>query len=123
MIEMTIEEFHAALKEQEVERVDLAFICPMCDSIQSARDLIRAGAGATFEEVENVIGFSCVGRWTKAGSPRKVPDGNPCNWTLGGLLTLHKLIVITPDGKRHPHFKPATPSQAKTHAARQEVAA
>jgi hypothetical protein len=118
MERMTIPEFHAALKAQGVERADLALVCPMCATVQSARDLIAAGAGADFAAVEKYLGFSCVGRFTGAGSPRKVPDGNPCNWMLGGLFALHKLEVVDEDGKAHPRFQPATPEQAVAHAAR-----
>lgn len=115
---MTIPEFHAALKAQGVsDRADLAMICPMCGTVQSARDLIAAGAGADFEAVERFIGFSCVGRWSDAGSPRSKPDGKPCNWTLGGFFRTHKLEVIDEEGKAHPRFEVATPEQATIHAA------
>ena len=115
---MTIPEFHAALKAQGVsDRADLAVICSMCGTIQSARDLIAAGAGTDFESVEPSLGFACVGRFTNAGSPRKSPDGKPCNWTLGGLLKTHKLEVIDSDGKKHPRFEIASPEQAQRHAA------
>lgn len=113
---MQYAEFLAALKAQGVERDDLAVICPMCRTVQSARDLIKAGAGADFEAVRGSLGFSCVGRWTGAGSPRTEPDGQPCNWTLGGLFHTHELEVITEDGKHHPHFELATPEQAQEHA-------
>lgn len=118
MQKMTLEEFQTALKAQGVpSHEDYAFVCPMCRTVQSARDLIAAGAGKTFAEVEAKIAFSCVGRWTKAASPRKQPDGKPCNWTLGGLLRLHELEVTAPDGATHPMFMPATPEQAQAHAA------
>lgn len=75
--------------------------------------LIRAGAGKTEGDVEKYVGFSCVGRWTGAGSPRKNPDGKPCNWTLGGLFQTHKVTVVTPDGKPHPIFEVATAEEAQ----------
>jgi hypothetical protein len=112
---MTVEEFHAALKAQGVPRDALALRCPMCNTIQSAYDLIAAGAGKDFEAVEKYLGFSCVGRFTGARSPRRKPDGHPCDWTLGGLFSAHRLEVITPDGKHHPRFEPATPSEAQAH--------
>lgn len=112
---MTLEQFQSALKAQEVPREHMAIKCPMCKTVQSATDLIAAGAGGTFEEVERVLGFSCVGRWLGAESPRAQPDGKPCNWTLGGLFHTHRLEVVTEDGKRHPVFEPATPEEAKAH--------
>lgn len=116
---MTVAEFHAACKAQGVKsHEDTAMVCPMCGTVQSARDLIAAGAGADFDAVEKYLGFSCVGRFTGAVSPRKDrPDGQPCNWTLGGLFRTHKLEVVTPDGKHHPSFELATPEQAQQHAA------
>lgn len=131
MIRMTIHEFHQALKAQQAERLltsdgkidhpqreDFVFVCPMCKYPQSARDLIAAGAGADFDAVANTIGFSCVGRYTGAGSPRKEPDGKPCDWTLGGLFHTHCLLVIDDDGKEHPHFEVATAEQVAEREAR-----
>lgn len=118
MQRMSIDKFHAALKAQGVPRDDVALVCCMCGTVQSANDLVAAGAGADFDAVEKYLGFSCVGRFTSAGSPRKIPDGSPCNWTLGGLFTTHKLEVVTEDGKAWPRFEVATPEQAQAHAKR-----
>lgn len=113
---MTLDEFQAALKAQGVPtHHEFALVCPMCGTVQTGKDLIAAGAGKTFEEVKKYLGFSCIGRFTGAPSPRRQPDGLPCNWTLGGLFLTHKLEVLTPDGKRHPQFEPATPEQAQEH--------
>lgn len=116
MKQITVVEFHDAVKAQGVPREDVAFICPLCAFVQSSRDLIAAGAGENFDAVQKYLGFSCVGRFTGAESPRPESDGNPCNWTLGGLFRLHKLEVITEDGKNHPYFELATPEQAREHA-------
>lgn len=113
---LTLAEFHAAVKAQGVAHEHIAFKCPMCGTIQSGHDLIEAGAGACFDDVEKYLGFSCVGRFTGAEQPRKAPDGSPCNWTLGGLFQLHKLEVITDDGVRHPRFELATPDEAQAKA-------
>ncbi|ARM12090.1 MULTISPECIES: VVA0879 family protein [Rhizobium] len=110
---ISIEEFHGELRAQGVSgKQHLAFRCPMCATIQSAASLIKAGAGENFEQVEKFLGFSCVGRFTGAGSPRKAPDGQPCNWTLGGFLRLHKLEVIDADGKAYARFEIATADEA-----------
>ena len=108
---ISVEKFHNELEAQGVPRVHFAFRCPMCETPQSMDCLIRAGA--PLDKVENFIGFSCVGRWTGAGSPRKNPDGKPCNWTLGGLFSCHKLIVVDKNQKAHPHFEICTPEEAK----------
>jgi hypothetical protein len=105
--------FREMLQEQGVERDDFAFICPACKSVQSAKSLIKAGAGDDFRSVSKFLGFSCVGRFVGAGSPSKEPDGKPCNWSLGGLLHLHELEVIDEDGEAHMTFEPATAEQAQ----------
>lgn len=95
---MTLAEFHAAIKAQGHDRVeDVTFKCPRCGTLQSGQDLIDAGAGRDFDEVEKYVGFSCVGRF----DPSK-----GCDWTLGGLFQLHELVVITEDGVEHPRFMP-----------------
>lgn len=114
---MTLDEFKAAVLAQGVPHEHIAVVCPMCGTIQSGADLIAAGAGADFDAVEKYLGFSCVGRFTGAESPRKKPDGKSCNWTLGGLFSLHRLEVVTPDGNRHPRFELASPDEAKAHMA------
>lgn len=111
--ELTLEQFHQALRAQQVERQHLALKCPMCDTVQSAASLINAGAGKTFDDVDGYLGFSCVGRFLGAPSPRKKPDGKPCNWTLGGFLQTHTVCVVTPDGERHARFEPATQQEAQ----------
>jgi hypothetical protein len=97
-ITMTLEEFHQALRDQHRERpADLTYRCPRCGLVQSGQDLIDAGAGKTWQEVEKYAAFSCVGRWSKTKG---------CDWTLGGLFQIHELEVITPDGEHHPRMMP-----------------
>ena len=112
---ISIEEFHKRLRAQGVkDQARLAFVCPMCGTIQTAQDLISAGAGADFKSVEKYLAFSCVGRFTGAPPPRKTKqDGRACNWTLGGLFQLHELEVIDENGDRHPRFRPATPAEIR----------
>lgn len=120
---LSLAEWLERLKAQGVARHDLAFVCPMCATVQSPQDLINAGAGATFEDVEKYVAFSCVGRWTGAPGPRVKADGQPCNWTLGGFLRLHTLEVIDAEGRPQPAFEPATPEVALAHATRAKDAA
>lgn len=120
MREISIPDFHAELKAQGVSRrEDFAFRCPMCGTVQSAADLIAAGAGADFEAVERYLAFSCIGRFTDAGSHKKgEAPGRGCDWTLGGLFQLHKLQVIDEEGNPHPRFEPASPEDAQAHTTR-----
>jgi len=117
-----IPELHALLAAQGVPDVHYAFRCPICKTIQSAADLIAAGAGKNFDEVQRFLGFSCVGRFTDAGPHRKdEPPGRGCNWTLGGLFQLHELEVVSADGKRHPMFEIATRAEAQEHMRAREA--
>ena len=112
---MTLEEFRTEMKSQGKPIGDVTFQCPRCKTLQSANDLITAGAGKNFEEVEGYLGFSCIGRftdniecnWTLGFSHiGRSTDNIGCNWTLGGLLRIHELEVVTPDGEHHPRFMP-----------------
>lgn len=119
---MTLMEFHDAIRAQGVPIEHVAFTCPMCGTIQSATDLIKVGAGNTFDEVEKYLAYSCVGRFTNAGPPEpNKPPGSGCDWTLGGLFQLHKLEVETADGKRHPRFEVCIPEEAQTHMKNQST--
>lgn len=114
MKKLTLAEFHDLAKSQNVERDDIAFICPMCDTIQSPRMLIQEGVGACYETVRTIIGFRCVGRFTGKGSPSVEKGKNHgCNWSLGGLLHMHRLEVSTPGGEIIPCFELASPEQAQ----------
>lgn len=109
---ISLDEFRARLKAQGVsDRIHAAFKCPVCRTVQSLQSFLCAGCDA--DTVEKFIGFSCVGRKTGAGAPRKEPDGKPCNWTLGGFLRLHTLEVVDPEGAEHPFFEIASPEEAK----------
>jgi len=118
--QITLSEFHEQLKAQGVQRDHLAFKCPICGTVQSATDLIAAGAGADFDAVERFLGFSCVGRWRGSGPWREDDKpGRGCDWTLGGLLQLHDLEVVTEDGRAHPRFEPVSAEEAQAHRAKQ----
>ena len=96
---LTLEEYQAALKSQDVDRIeDTRHVCPPCGTVQTPQDLIDAGAGDSMEDIRGFVGFSCVGRWS---------EEKGCDWTLGGLLKIHTLEVVTPDGEHHPRFMPA----------------
>lgn len=114
---LTLDEYRAACKAQAPSWDLVVMKCPMCGTPQTARDLVAAGAGADLDAVERYLGFSCIGRFTGAPSPRKEPDEQPCNWTLGGLFRTHKLEVVTPDGEHHARFELATREEADAHRA------
>ena len=110
---LTIEEFYLLCKQQADSPLDTVVICPACKTMQSGRDFIDAGV--EHDSMRKVLGFNCVGRYTGAHSARKVPDGKPCNWTLGGLLQIHTLEVVDAEGVKRPHFELASVGAAKYH--------
>lgn len=70
------------------------FVCPMCKNVQSYKDF----EGVT-DEPQDYMFFSCIGRFKeKIG----------CDWTLGGLLQIHKTEVIDEEGKPHAVMEFAT---------------
>ena len=126
--QISVAEFHARLKAQGVsDQNHVAFICPICGTVQSMASLCRAGA--TPERAERLVGFSCEGRLTDAGAGatperaerlvgfscegRLTDAVRGCDWTLGGLFSLHELEVVTEDGEKHPRFVIASPAQAR----------
>lgn len=67
---ITLQEFHAEVLAQGVPLHQVAAVCPVCKTVQCPSDLIAAGAGKTFEEVEPFFGFSCVGRTVQTPQAR-----------------------------------------------------
>lgn len=117
MQKLTLKEFHEALKAQGVSSHEhFAFICPICSTVQSGADLMRA-TGKPFAEIERSLAFSCIGRFTDAGPFKKGKKSDGCDWTLGGLFSLHKLVVVFEDGKKYARFELATPEQAQANEA------
>lgn len=114
---LSVPEFHAELKAQGVSHQrHYALKCASCGTVQSMASLVAAGA--TPEEAERKIGFSCEGRLTNAGpwpsnpsAERRATRG--CDWSLGGFFRIHKLEVITPDGEKNPRFEIASPEEAQ----------
>ncbi len=124
MRKITVEQFNVEAKAQGVPRQDVCWVCPSCGTLQSARDLIKAGAGKTLDDVDGFEGFSCIGRFTHGKEPPVKKDLGKqvgCNWSLGGLFRNHELEVETPDGKKHARFELATAEQAKAHAEKSDA--
>lgn len=119
MKRMTLDEFQTACKEQASSSELTTVKCPMCRTLQNGHDFINAGVGKDWSDVSRHVGFSCLGRFTGAGSPRREADGKPCNWTLGGFLRTHRLMIVTPDGEEHPHFELVSKEEAEAHRAAQ----
>jgi len=112
-----IGEWLELLKAQGVPELHLAFRCPVCGTVQSAYDLIKAGAGKDFDAVQKYLGFSCVGRFTDAGPYKKkaLVQHKGCDWTLGGLFYIHTLEIEDEAGGIHPRFEPVDSETAIKH--------
>lgn len=70
------------------------FVCPRCETVQSAQDFIDAGLNS--DVVNTQLAFSCIGRHVSYKG---------CDWTLGGLFTIHNLEIVFPDGGVRPTFE------------------
>ena len=129
MRKVTVDELHAEMKAQGVSsREHIAFRCVVCGTVQSLASFARH-TELKGEEVERYLGFSCIGRFTNAGpwvppprSKRAARQAREyerrrqtpgCDWTLGGLFQVHRMVVVTPDGKEHPSFELANSEEAQ----------
>lgn len=112
---VSLAEHKAILKAQGVPVEHLAYRCPMCKTVQSSYDFMKA-TGKTREEITQYQAYSCIGRFTDAGPYKKgTPPGSGCNWTLGGLFQIHKYEVQLPDGTSAPCFELVTAEEAQAH--------
>lgn len=95
---MKLSEFRETCKKHwPTSAADIEFICPNCKTVQTANDLIEAGAGKDFDEVNKYMGFSCVGRFT---------DDKGCDWSLGGLFQIHDFELVDDEsGQTRPCFE------------------
>jgi hypothetical protein len=111
---MTQDEFLAEAKRRFGDKVtEWKFVCPACGTVQSVQQLLDAviKSGGKKDDVHGYIGFSCIGRFTGM-SDEGIASKNKgekwdkgCNWTLGGLLTIHSLEVIVDGGVKRPTFE------------------
>lgn len=99
--QITLDQFVTRLQAQGVPQEHYAFRCVRCGHIQSAVSLARY---LPPEDADNAAYFACEGRFNK-----KVG----CDWTLGGLFRIHKLEVLSDEGKIVPVFEPASPEEAR----------
>lgn len=88
---------------------DWKFKCPVCETVQTAKDFINAGASK--EDASTSIAKECIGRYLevkqKAFGDRKKNafiKGEPCNYAGYGLLKLNPVEVEFEDGTTHNAF-------------------
>ena len=71
------------------------FVCPSCGNVQSVASILAVAPELARDDVKSWIYCDCQGRHVEGG----------CNWTLGGLLRIHRLEVVTADGSVVPVFE------------------
>ena len=72
------------------------FVCPQCGTVQCEQDLFDAGVDE--EESMKYLAFSCIGRFNE--------QKTGCDWTLGGLFSIHTLeVTFKDDDKVRPVFE------------------
>jgi hypothetical protein len=90
---LTLEEWFAkAVKLYGSDKKNWKFKCPNCGQTQSLNDFLENSVSKPDEKFY----FSCIGRWVK---------DRGCDWTLGGLLKIHSVEVISKEGKKVPVFE------------------
>lgn len=113
------------LEEQQVtSNRDYAFICPICQTVQSINSLVVAGTSP--DQAEKMIGFSCEGILNDIGPIPNINDQSlkarkrrrqrGCDCALGGLFHVHELEITLDNGKSVPSFEVASREQAQTLA-------
>jgi|SaaInlStandDraft_4_1057021.scaffolds.fasta_scaffold01991_13 hypothetical protein len=86
MKEYTLDQWRAKAIELFGEDIkQWKFKCPCCEESQTLGEFIDAG----IKNPQDKFFYSCIGRWA---------EGRGCDWTLGGLIQVHKTLVTPPDG-------------------------
>ena len=78
------------------DRNDWAFECVACGHIQSARSVMTHGCTDASMTIRAWLTHNCEGRYNKSYG---------CDWSLGGMLHIHKVILISDKGVAYPMFE------------------
>lgn len=85
---------------------DWKFKCPVCETVQTARDFVNAGLSK--EEASSSIAIECIGRYLpvkqKAIGEKKIIKGKPCNYAGYGLFRLNPVEIEMSDGSKQYAF-------------------
>lgn len=88
-IRMTWEDWTAeAVRRFGPDPLKWRFECPACHHVASVEDYKNAGCA------ENVVAFSCIGRWLPRRTGAFAGKGGPCDYAGGGLFRLNPVIVV-----------------------------
>lgn len=90
---MTLKEWHdLGRKLYGDDMKKWKFKCVRCGHVQTAQDFIDLEL-----DPNSYVHFTCIGRFNQ----KKVG----CDWTLGGLFSVHKVEIVDEEGNHHPTFE------------------
>jgi len=76
------------------------FKCCQCGNVQTPQDFRAIGVNP-----DEVVFYSCIGRWLPESKGEIGNKKKPCNYTLGGLFKFNTLEVENVDGEIIPVFE------------------
>jgi hypothetical protein len=80
---------------------DWRFVCPNCGNIQTIGDFMELRKHGIEIKDAQVAYFNCIGRYDTRIPAKKIghigEGKSPCDYSLGGLIHLHKTVVIDGD--------------------------
>ncbi len=92
---------------------DWKFKCACCGHVQSIRDFIELRDLGIWDGDAQIAYHNCIGRYDTRITEKDLGglDGrgkSPCDYTLGGLISLAKTVVVDDDENEHKVFEFAT---------------
>ncbi|GLP96194.1 VVA0879 family protein [Paraferrimonas sedimenticola] len=97
----TLDDWHCSMRALGYQRMqDVQFECPKCKTRQSANDFIEHKIGSSIQDVQSILSFTCIGRFTA---------NMGCDFSLGESDGGHEVEVLLPSGDVQPCFKPVAP--------------
>lgn len=112
MKEMLLDDWKAEGEKRFGEDlINWCFVCCNCGHVQAVSDFRELLRLEIFQTVPSLAYFSCIGRYdnriprNQIGKLGDTEGKDCCDYTLGGLIMLNKLVVIMPEGARSPVFE------------------
>jgi len=77
------------------DKIQWKFVCPNCGNVQCSEDFRKyKDVGATPSDAY----FNCIGRFMGPDVGTLGDGKSPCDYSLGGLFILSKIVIRTPYG-------------------------
>jgi len=110
--EMTFDDWTAeGIKRFGEDLMNWRFVCCNCKHVQAVSDFRDLKAMGKFDGTPNAAYFSCIGRYddsiprNQIGTLGDTEGKTHCDYTLGGLIPINKLVVKMKDGTLLPAFE------------------